>query len=79
MAIIVECDRCHKSVKPGDSFRRGFVIEREYCKRCSVKIDNMLKKIDDLHDDLAEQWEKGLAKIRKDHNVDGGLLPDVSL
>jgi len=78
MAIKVECDRCHKGVK-GVAHVRGFAIKREYCDPCVKKIDKMLKEIDDLHDWIAEQWEDKLLQIRENSNIEGGLLPDVSI
>ena len=78
MAIKIECDRCHKPVK-GESFKRGFAIERDYCDRCVKKVDKLLEAIDDLHDALALKWETEIHQLRKTHNIHGGLLPDVSI
>jgi len=78
MATKIECDRCHKPVK-GEVHLRGFAIQREYCDRCVKKVDKLLEAIDDLHDALALKWETDLALLRKQHNIHGGLLPDVSV
>lgn len=81
MAITVGCDRCKKVIgkTEGDAFKRGHVIERDYCEQCVVRIDEMVAEIDKLHDRLSAQWYKDLEKIRDDYCVEGGLLPDVSL
>ena len=78
MAITVGCDRCNKIIT-GEVFRRGHVVKREYCKRCVKAIDAMTAEIDELHTNLAAQWQTGLEKIRGEYSKDGGLLPDVSI
>jgi len=78
MAITAECDRCHETIK-GEVLRRGYVVRREYCEVCVEEIDVMLSEIDELHDNMAAQWDKKIAKIRASHNTKGGLLPDVSV
>jgi hypothetical protein len=77
MAIIAECDLCHKRIADGEITSMGYAIPREYCKCCAPKMERMQRKIDDLHTRLAAEWEKELAAIRASYSEEGGLLPDV--
>ena len=64
------CDNCSQEATQ----KRGIVIEKDYCDDCVIPIDDMLKEIDDLHDQCAEKWTKGVKAIRSKIK---GVIPDV--
>ena len=74
MALIQTCDGCDSAGLPKGLVEHG-PLARVYCGECMALIAKYEAARDALHDKVAATWQKGFAKIRKDHAL-AGKLPD---
>ena len=74
MALVQTCDGCNSTGLPKGLDERG-PLARVYCADCLEAIVEYETARDALHDKVAATWQKGFAKIRKDHAL-SGVLPD---
>jgi hypothetical protein len=56
----------------------GFVVEKEYCSKCSVIVEMYLQERDELHTELTATWKrkKDRLKSRFLKELKNGSLPD---
>ena len=75
MAVHHVCDGCGVSIADGVE-QIGFVLRRDYCAECAVRVREYGGEIDALHNKLAARWKKDLAGIRARAAKHIKLLPD---
>lgn len=71
------CDGCNAVIE-GDPTTLGFVITGDYCGECAPIVAEYGAAIDALHEECADKWKNGLAKIRIKYAKRVNKLPDVS-
>jgi len=59
-----------------DFHERGIVYPRYYCDACVEQADAYLKERDEIHTQIATDWQEGLAEVARDLGFEKGKLPD---
>ena len=78
MSIRYACDGCGEMMPEGKQPARvGSVLARDYCECCQPVAKAYLALVNELHTDIASEWQRRLAAIRaKFANLP--LLPDTN-
>ena len=78
MATRYCCDGCDDMLAQGvEPKRLGVVLPRDYCPACAEIAAAYLNLVNELHTDIASEWQHRLAAIRaKFANLP--LLPDTN-
>ena len=83
MTVRIICDGCDGTCEyypeDGKMVEFGYQTKRYYCSYTAEIIEHFNDARDALHADIAKEWKKEYAELKKDflgHLPDGGLLPD---
>lgn len=77
MAVGYFCDGCGERLEEGDVKTFGLVRQVIAGDCCAEAYQAYLAGLDALHDRIAADFAKGLAKLRKDHGKALRALPDA--
>lgn len=75
MATLITCDGCGATIV-GEPERVGYVITREYCMPCTMRVGAYHAEVDQLHERLAAAWKDDLEAIRAKYRQTLAHLPD---
>ncbi len=75
MATHIVCDGCGATIV-GEPEKAGYVIRREYCMPCAMRVGQYSAEVDALHERLAAAWKDDLEAIRAKYREALHHLPD---
>ena len=82
MSVRYACDGCGEMMPEGkQSAKLGTVLARDYCEGCLPIAKSYLALVNELHNDIASEWQRRLAAIREKFAADSvgmKLLPDTN-
>ena len=90
MSVRYACDGCGEMMPEGKQPAKvGSVLARDYCECCQPIAKSYLALVNELHNDIATEWQRRLAEIRarfttvkleadEEHPVGIKLLPDTN-
>jgi hypothetical protein len=61
MGSVTQCDFC-RSIEE-DTEKRGSIILRDYCRACQGVYDHYRKQLDELHTEVAREFEIGRTEL----------------
>ena len=78
MSVRYACDGCGEMMPEGKQPAKvGSVLQRDYCECCQPIAKAYLALVNELHNDIASEWQRRLAEIRAT-SVGIKLLPDTN-